>query len=95
MKKKKICIIYTGGTIGMVQSDRGYMPEPTSFRTTLERIPDLNHPDAPLWDLVQFEPLLDSSDMTVREWNKIGEAIAERYNDYEGFVILHGTDTMG
>lgn len=95
MKKKKICIIYTGGTIGMVQSDRGYMPEPTSFLSELESIPDLNHPDAPLWDLVQFDPLLDSSDMTVREWNKIGEAIAERYDDYEGFVILHGTDTMG
>ena len=95
MKKKKVCIIYTGGTIGMVQSDRGYRPEPTSFRYTLENIPDLNHPDAPLWDLVQFEPLLDSSDMTVREWNKIGEAIAQRYDEYEGFVILHGTDTMG
>lgn len=95
MKMKKICIIYTGGTIGMVRSDHGYIPGPDSFRSILESISDLNHPEAPLWDLVQFDPLLDSSDMTVTEWNKIGSAIAERYNDYDGFVILHGTDTMG
>ncbi len=95
MKVKKICIIYTGGTIGMMHSPSGYVPNPDSFRSNLETIPDLNHPDSPYWDLVQFSPLLDSSDITVREWNKIGAAIAERYNDYDGFVILHGTDTMG
>ena len=92
---KKICIIYTGGTIGMIHSPNGYVPNPDSFRSNLEAIPDLNHPDAPIWDLVQFSPLLDSTDMTVREWNKIGHAIAERYDAYDGFVILHGTDTMG
>ena len=95
MLVKKICIIYTGGTIGMIHSPSGYVPNPESFRSNLEAIPDLNHPDAPIYDLVQFSPLLDSSDITVREWNKIGAAIAERYNDYDGFVILHGTDTMG
>jgi len=95
MKVKKICIIYTGGTIGMVHSASGYVPGPESLRHTLESISDLNHYSAPHWDLVQFSPLLDSSDMTVREWNKIGQAIADRYDDYDGFVILHGTDTMG
>lgn len=95
MKVKKICIIYTGGTIGMIHSPNGYAPGPESFRHNLESIPDLNHPDAPIWELVQFAPLLDSSDMTVQEWNKIGQAIADRYEDYDGFVILHGTDTMG
>ena len=95
MRVKKICIIYTGGTIGMMHSPDGYVPYPESFRCNLESIRDLNHPDAPSWDLVQFSPLLDSSDITVREWNKIGAAIAERYDDYDGFVILHGTDTMG
>ena len=95
MTQKKICIIYTGGTIGMMHSPNGYVPNPDSFRSNLEAISDLNHPNAPAWDLVQFSPLLDSSDITVREWNKIGEAIARRYHDYDGFVILHGTDTMG
>ena len=74
MTQKKICIIYTGGTIGMMHSPNGYVPNPDSFRSNLEAIPDLNHPQAPAWDLVQFSPLLDSSDITVREWNKIGEA---------------------
>ena len=95
MTQKKICIIYTGGTIGMMHSPNGYVPNPDSFRSNLEAISDLKHPNAPAWDLVQFSPLLDSSDITVREWNKIGEAIARRYHDYDGFVILHGTDTMG
>ena len=95
MLVKKICIIYTGGTIGMIHSPDGYVPNPDSFRSTLEAIPDLNHPDAPIWELVQCSPLLDSSDITVREWNKIGQAIADRYDTYDGFVILHGTDTMG
>lgn len=48
----------------------------------------------PRWDVVEFDPLLDSSDITVREWNQIGRAIAARYDDYDGFVVLHGTDTM-
>lgn len=48
----------------------------------------------PEWDVVEFDPLLDSSDVAVREWNQMGRAIAERYDDYDGFVILHGTDTM-
>ena len=95
MVVKKICIIYTGGTIGMVRTSAGYAPGPETFRRELERINDLNHYAAPHWDLVQFSPLLDSSDMSVTEWNKIGQAIADRYEDYDGFVILHGTDTMG
>lgn len=95
MKTKKICIIYTGGTIGMVHSPDGYVPSPESFLQNLESIPDLKHPNAPLWDLVQFSPLLDSTDMAVQEWNKIGQAIVQRYDQYDGFVILHGTDTMG
>ena len=48
----------------------------------------------PKWDLVEFDPLLDSSNTTYKEWNMMGEAIASRYDDYDGFVILHGTDTM-
>ena len=70
MRVKKICIIYTGGTIGMMHSPDGYVPNPESFRSNLESIRDLNHPDAPIWDLVQFSPLLDSSDITVREGTK-------------------------
>lgn len=94
MYKKKICILNTGGTIGMVPSPNGYIPSARSFRKILDAIQELRHPDMPDWTLLEFDPLLDSSDITVREWNKIGAVIAERYDEFDGFVILHGTDTM-
>ena len=91
---KRVCIIYTGGTIGMVPSEKGYVPSSGAFLDLLRAIPDLYWADMPRWDVVEFDPLLDSSDITVREWNQIGRAIAARYDDYDGFVVLHGTDTM-
>lgn len=94
MAKKKILLLYTGGTIGMVRSEKGYVPDGQSFRQTLEAIPDLRFPDSPDWELLSFSPLLDSCDIAVNEWNQMGRAIAEHYADYDGFVVLHGTDTM-
>ena len=94
MLNKKICILYTGGTIGMVPTDRGYAPKKGYFRSLLDEIVQLRYEEMPQWDLVEFDPLLDSSDISVEEWNSMGEAIASRYDDYDGFVILHGTDTM-
>ena len=91
---KKICILYTGGTIGMVPTQDGYAPKKGYFRSLLDDISQLKHEEMPKWDLVEFDPLLDSSDISVDEWNSIGRAIAERYDGYDGFVILHGTDTM-
>lgn len=92
--KKRILMIYTGGTIGMVPSDRGYVPSSKGLFAQLEAIPDLHHPHMPEYEVEEFSPLLDSSNMTVNEWNKIGQAIAERYDEFDGFVVLHGTDTM-
>ena len=91
---KKICILYTGGTIGMVPTENGHAPKKGYFRSLLDDISQLRHSDMPQWDLVEFDPLLDSSDISVNEWNAIGSAIAARYERYDGFVILHGTDTM-
>ena len=88
--EKRICILYTGGTIGMVPSEKGYVPSSGAFLDLLRAIPDLYWADMPRWDVVEFDPLLDSSDITVREWNQIGRAIAARYDDYDGFVVLHG-----
>lgn len=92
--KKRICIIYTGGTIGMVPSQNGYVPNSARFREMLNSIQDLHHSDMADWELLEFPELFDSTDITVTEWNKMGQAIAERYHDFDGFVILHGTDTM-
>ena len=94
MAKRRICMIYTGGTIGMIPSEKGYVPSSGAFLKLLRAIPDLYWDAMPDWDVVEFEPLLDSSDVAVQEWNQMGRAIAERYEEYDGFVVLHGTDTM-
>ena len=91
---RKICIIYTGGTIGMTRTEKGYAPKKGYLGERLETIEDLKDERVPKWDMVEMSPLLDSSNMTVHEWNKIAEEIDKRYNDYDGFVVLHGTDTM-
>ena len=92
--KKHICLIHTGGTIGMVKSSQGYLPKEGYFQTVLETIADLKSPEMPEISFFEMSPLLDSSDMAVDDWNRIGEEIAKRYDSYDGFVILHGTDTM-
>ena len=92
--RKRILVIYTGGTIGMVNTAHGYAPRKEAFHALLEGLPELHAEAMPLWDIVDMEPLLDSSNITVLEWNRIGALIAARYTAYDGFVILHGTDTM-
>lgn len=91
---KKILVIYTGGTIGMLPTDNGYAPRPGVFRSALVELPELRHAGLPEWDFMEMDPILDSSNIAVDEWNKIGSAIAENYARYDGFVVMHGTDTM-
>ena len=78
----------------MVKGESGYLPKEGYLETVLKNIPDLKSPEMPKITFYEMSPLLDSSDMAVDDWNRIGTEIAERYNDYDGFVILHGTDTM-
>ncbi len=94
MPRKRILILYTGGTIGMMRTERGYAPQKEAFHHLLDAIPELRAESMPAWDIVDLDPLLDSSNMTVREWNRIGRMISDHYDRYDGFVILHGTDTM-
>ena len=94
LHRRRIMILYTGGTIGMIRTEQGYMPQKETFHRLLDQIPELTSEAMPLWDMVDMEPLLDSSNITVREWNRIGQMIADRYERYDGFVVLHGTDTM-
>ena len=91
---KKVLIIYTGGTIGMKRSGKGYVPVSGFLGEAISTISDMKSPSAPAWDLYEMSPLLDSSDITVNEWNKIAEVIFDKYDNYDGFVVLHGTDTM-
>ena len=78
----------------MVRSAHGYMPKSGYLETALSSIPDLSAESMPRYTFVEMDPLLDSSDMAVNDWNKIGEEIAKRYDEFDGFVVLHGTDTM-
>ena len=92
--KKKILMIYTGGTIGMKPAENGYLPSNTDFKDTVASIRDLFHEGMPQLEVIQFDPLLDSSNIGIAEWNRIGQCIADHYDNFDGFVILHGTDTM-
>ena len=94
MKNKRVLIIYTGGTIGMKKTVNGYTPAAGFFSEAVKSISDMARADFPLWELYEMSPLLDSSNMTVREWNSIAEVIYKAYDNYDGFVVLHGTDTM-
>ncbi len=94
MEKKKILIIHTGGTIGMVPTENGFAPKPGVLLEELKNIRDLSSPDMPGWDLIEFEPLLDSTNIRYEQWNSIADAIALYYDKYDGFVVLHGTDTL-
>ena len=94
MKQKKVLIIYTGGTIGMKRTAHGYKPVAGFLGEALTSISDMHRADFPAWELYEMSPLLDSSDMTVREWNSIAAVIEGAYEHYAGFVVLHGTDTM-
>ena len=92
--KKKICILNTGGTIGMVPTEQGYAPQKGFLASLLNEMPELKDEAMPEWEVVEFDPLLDSSNMTAEHWDSIGSTIDQYYDDYDGFVILHGTDTM-
>ena len=92
--KKKLLIIYAGGTIGMNRFENGYAPQPGFLQSVLKKIHMLYDTSLPRWELLEMDPLLDSSNMTVVDWNRIGNAIKEHYDSFDGFVILHGTDTM-
>ena len=94
MEKKKILIIHTGGTIGMVPTENGFAPKQGVLLEELKNIRDLSSPDMPGWDLIEFEPLLDSTNIRYEQWNSIADAIALYYDKYDGFVVLHGTDTL-
>lgn len=91
---KKVLIIYTGGTIGMKNTREGYAPVSGYLLGELNKIEDLNRADMPQWDFIEFDTLLDSSNVSAKEWNGIAKTIVDNYSAYDGFVILHGTDTM-
>ncbi|MEN8116750.1 MAG: asparaginase [Bacteroidota bacterium] len=91
--KTSILIIYTGGTIGMVQHPQNRTLFPVKFEKIIEVVPELKKFDF-IINSVTFSPALDSSNMNPATWLKIARTIERNYSKYDGFVVLHGTDTM-
>lgn len=88
-----VLLIYTGGTIGMKESPDGQGLVPFDFRGISDEVPEMRKFACRI-DSYTFDPLIDSSDVEPSMWQKLAELIKERYDDYDGFVVLHGTDTM-
>lgn len=91
--KSSLLLIYTGGTIGMKLDEQAQALKPFDFTQILEEVPELRKFTCKI-DSCTFDPLIDSSDVEPSLWLSLAALIEEKYDDYDGFVILHGTDTM-
>ncbi len=91
--KPRILIIYTGGTIGMIEDPTTQALRPFDFSHLMENVPKVKMLNYDI-DNIQFEEPIDSSDMCPEHWRRIAGDIARNYDNYDGFVVLHGTDTM-
>lgn len=93
MTASRVLLIYTGGTIGMKRSPLTGVLEPFDFEQLLAHVPELEQFPTFI-STYQFNPPIDSSDMSPRLWTDLVHIITDRYDDFDGFVVLHGTDTM-
>jgi L-asparaginase len=92
-QKKSILIVYTGGTIGMINHPETGVLSPFDFSQILIEVPELKRFGYTI-DTISFNPIIDSSNLNPEVWVKLATIIRENYDQYHGFVILHGTDTM-
>ena len=92
-QKSAILLIYTGGTIGMKQDMKDLTLKPFDFSQILDEVPEIRKFAFKI-DTYSFEPPIDSSDVEPSLWQDLARLIKEKYEDYDGFIILHGTDTM-
>ncbi len=91
--KAKILLIYTGGTIGMKKDFETGALKAFNFSKLLQRIPELKLLDCEI-ETISFDKPIDSSNMNPEKWAKIATIIEDNYNSFDGFVVLHGSDTM-
>lgn len=92
-RKPSALIIYTGGTIGMVKDSQTGSLKPVNFERLQANIPEIEKLDIEL-DIYTFEDTIDSSNVQPSDWIRLVEVIEDNYARYDGFVILHGSDTM-
>ncbi|MFO7999833.1 MAG: asparaginase [Marinilabilia sp.] len=91
--KKRVLIIYTGGTIGMAVDPDTNALVPFDFKNISRKVPELKKFDFGVHS-ISFNPIVDSSEISPKIWKQLVQIIEENYSDFDGFVILHGTDTM-
>ncbi|MDD7804432.1 MAG: asparaginase [Endozoicomonas sp. (ex Botrylloides leachii)] len=91
---KKIYVAYTGGTIGMEHTQYGYSPASNLMTLINQKLSQDVMDNLPQFELHEYDKLIDSSNICPDNWKQMAEDIANRYQAYDGFVILHGTDTM-
>ncbi|WP_395045619.1 asparaginase [Flavobacterium sp.] len=91
--KPNILLIYTGGTIGMMKDFETGALKAFNFKKLLQKIPELKQLDCEI-QTISFEKPIDSSNMNPERWIQIATIIEENYNNFDGFVVLHGSDTM-
>lgn len=89
----KILIIYTGGTVGMIYDEKTKALRPIGFNEIRNNLPELYRMGIDFY-VYAFNPPIDSSDMQPEVWSELASIIEDRYDRYDGFVILHGSDTM-
>jgi L-asparaginase len=87
---KRIYVAYVGGTIGMQPTASGYAPVRGHLTSQIRDLPELREE----LSITEYEPLLDSANARPADWLRIARDIVEHRHDYDGFVVLHGTDTM-
>lgn len=92
--RKHIYIVYTGGTIGMQKTADGYQPVRGFLAQQLATMPEFRSPIMPNYTIHEYNPLRDSVNITPADWETIAQDILRHYDKYDGFVVLHGTDTM-
>ena len=90
----RVYVAYTGGTIGMMPTKDGYSPLRGTFAQAFNSLPELADEAMPECRFHEYDELLDSANMRPSDWNIIASDIAKNYDDFDGFVIFHGTDTM-
>jgi len=93
-ERARVLVLHVGGTIGMVHGHEGFGPSAGFLEAYLDSMPELARADMPAHTLAVLEPLLDSADMTPDDWVRIARLITSRYAEFDGFVVVHGTDTL-
>ncbi len=93
--RPRVLLLHTGGTLGMRRgADGSYAPAAGALAGELASLPELQRAAVPEVELLEFDPLLDSSDMHPEDWQRVADALAARLGSVAGAVVLHGTDTM-